>query len=91
MPNPSQASPPGAPLSTVGVTALAAALGTNRSQLLRRIVGGQVPEGIRTRGGGVGPGHRRWKLADAMTIVRKAGRPVPEAWGARPAAAGGGR
>lgn len=68
--------PPPAPFSTVGVGALASALGTSRSSLLRAIVEKQIPDADgRTLGK-----HRRWSLALAAQIVRAAGRPVPQGW-----------
>lgn len=57
------------------------ALGISRSTLLRRIAERKVPEAVRTEGGETGVGHRRWKVATARAIVRRAGKAVPAAWG----------
>jgi hypothetical protein len=64
-------------LGTVSVGALAAALGTTRSSIIRAIKALEIPDAERRTHGN----HRRWETATAAAIVRKAGRPVPAAWG----------
>jgi hypothetical protein len=66
-----------AAFGTISIGALAAALGSSRSTVLRAVTNGAIPDAeARTR-----KGHRRWKIETARNIVRKAGRPVPPAWG----------
>lgn len=62
----------------VGPGELAARLGLMRSTFMRALEAGKIREPSSYTPGG----HRRWTVAEAVDIVRAAGRPVPEAWAA---------